>query len=99
MAERHLIVDGMMSGTGIRDAMAGDYLFTDELGLSSHLREEIVEWLGGYERAHFRRYKDENENRRLDVEGTEIAKRVQEELPNDKVQYYSNAYLKRIQIA
>jgi len=99
MIRRNLVVDGELSGTGIRDGIAGGYVDRDEPGLSADLTKRIVKWLLGYENAHYHQFVDEAENERLDREGIEIAKQVREELPDTKVEYYSHAKMRRIPIA
>jgi hypothetical protein len=99
MTRRHLIIDGMLSGTGIRDAIAGGYVDPNELGLSANLIKRIGKWLLGYENAHYYEFADEAENERLDQEGIEIAKHVREELPNTQLDYFSDAEMRRIPIA
>ena len=42
---RYLIVDGMLSGTGVRDAVSGGYVGLAELGLSQNAVEMIANWL------------------------------------------------------
>jgi hypothetical protein len=88
----------MLSGTGVRDPVAGGYLYTDELGIPEALAHRIANWLAGYENAHYFNYKDKAEIARLDHEGIEIAKQLQNVLPEPLVDYYSNAELRRIPI-
>jgi hypothetical protein len=89
----YLTVDGMMSGTGIRDSVAGGYLDPVALGLSSDLVERLARWLHAYELAHYRQYESDIEVADLDQEGMEICRLVQEELPESKVKYFSSATL------
>ena len=95
-AQRILIVDGMLSGTGIRDAKAGGYVDPNELGLSAKLIKRITKWLIEYENAHYCQFVDKTENQRLDEEGISIAKQTREELPDAQVEYYSNAEMRKI---
>jgi len=44
------IVDGMLSGTGIRDAVEGGYV---QLRISPALSNKLAAWLLKYEEAHF----------------------------------------------
>jgi hypothetical protein len=99
MKRDSLIVDGELSGTGIRDASVGGYIKLDELGLSAALVASISKWLLEYENAHYRQFLDKAENERLDSIGTAIAKELQAELPEARVQYYSSAYLRRLPVA
>ncbi len=99
MKRDSLIVDGELSGTGIRDATVGGYIKLDELGLSAALIASISKWLLEYESAHYRQLIDKAENERLDQIGIAIAKQLQSELPQVRVQYYSSAYLRRFPVA
>jgi hypothetical protein len=96
MSELSLLVDGMLSGTGIRDAANGGYLEPHEIGLSDVLARRISMWLSAYEDAHFHQYNDQAKNEALDREGIEIAQAVRAELPTDKVGYFSNANMREI---
>jgi hypothetical protein len=98
MNKNHLIVDGMLSGTGIRNGDQGGYLSPEELGVSPELESRISDWVQRYEAAHFLQFQDRSENRALDVEGLEIARALKAELPNCKVTYFSNAELKEIPV-
>src|SRR5437870_3042934 len=98
MTERVLIVDGMLSGTGIRDAKAGGYVDPNELRLSAELMKRISKWLLEYENAHYYQFMDNTENQRLDQEGISIAKQIRGELPDAKIEYYSNAEMRKIAV-
>lgn len=91
----YLTVDGMLSGTGIRDNVQGGYIAPVSLGLSAALVERIAQWLAQYEDAHFRQYPSEAEVDDLDVEGQTIARLVNEELPSSKVEYFSGATMSK----
>lgn len=93
---RYLKIDGMLSGTGIRDSLTGEYLYPDDLGLSSELVSKFKAWVMDYESAHYRRFADEAENERLDRDGIQIARRAQLELPDVKIEYFSNARMQAI---
>ena len=58
MTIRKLIVDGMLSGTGVRDGVAGGYVEPNELGLSGPLTKRLNNWLRGFENAHYRQFVD-----------------------------------------
>lgn len=96
MKTSHLIVDGMLSGTGIRDGDHGGYLNPFDLGVSVGLAAQISKWLERYENAHFFQFENIEENRNLDKEGLEIARSLQSEFPDIKVTYFSNANMKII---
>ena len=93
---RYLTVDGMLSGTGIRDSLTGKYLDPSEVGFPSELVRRIEKWIIDYETAHYSQFNDEAENQRLDQEGIEIARQAQSQLPEMKVEYFSNADLKKL---
>jgi hypothetical protein len=92
----HLIIDGMLSGTGLRDGAAGGYLDPKAVGLSADLTKRITNWLIEYEKAHYYQFGDGVENDRLDQEGAAIAACVQRELPGTQVEYFSNAQLRKL---
>jgi hypothetical protein len=98
MTKRILIVDGMLSGTGIRDAVAGGYVDPDKVGLSAILLGRLAKWLLDYENAHYLQFADKAENERLDQEGVGIARQIQEELPEVQIDYFSNAEMHRLAI-
>ena len=92
----NLIIDGMLSGTGVRDGEAGGYLDVKSLGLSADLTKRIESWLSAYENAHYGQFADKAENNRLDQEGLAIARSVGEQLSDSHVEYFSNAQMKRL---
>ena len=98
MTELSLLIDGMLSGTGIRDAANGGYLEPHEVGLSEPLGHRISIWLSAYEDAHFHQYEDQAKNEALDREGLEIMQVVRAELPKAKVGYFSNANMHEIKL-
>ncbi|HZH98153.1 MAG TPA: hypothetical protein VEX38_04215 [Fimbriimonadaceae bacterium] len=89
-------VDGMMSGTGIRDSVNGGYLELDNLPLSSSLKRQITEWLSKYENAHYFSFEDASEVETLDLIGLNIARAIKEEVSALEVRYYSSARLKEL---
>lgn len=93
---KYLIVDGMLSGTGIRDATEGGYLSPEDLGVSSDLSQKISRWLACYEEAHFDQFEDQTLVGNLDLEGLEIRRLLEVELPESKIHYFSNAKMKRL---
>ncbi len=58
MTMKYLTVDGMFSGTGVRDSVEGGYLNLQKLELSGQLIARISAWLSDYEDAHFMQYED-----------------------------------------
>ena len=91
----YLTVDGMMSGTGIRDSVEGGYLRPSDLGVSPSLAEQISKWLRQYQEAHRNQYRDQEQVAALDEEGVRISQALGRELPEAKVQYYSSALMQR----
>ena len=98
MPIRNLIVDGMLSGTGIRDADAGGYVDPNEVGLSAHLVKRIAKWVFEHENAQYYNFADKAENERLDQEGVAIARLIRGELPRTQVDYFSNAEMRKIAV-
>ena len=92
----YFVIDGMLSGTGIRDSVAGGYIEPRTLGISDDLASQIVAWVKNYEVAHYTQFKDSSINSDLDQEGIEICKLLSAELPSSKVEYYSSAEMHKI---
>lgn len=90
-----LLIDAMMSGTGIRDAINGGYLELGELGLSDRLAREIRDWQANYKAVHFEGHPPERVAA-LDEAGLALMAEVQAELPDKKVGYYSDGLLTRL---
>jgi predicted glycosyltransferase len=95
---KYLIVDGMLHGTGIRDAVEGEYIYLEELGLDTILIKRIEDWLSQYEAEHYAGYIHEDIMRNLDKEGISIAVVIQEAFPDSKIEYYSDALMRKISI-
>ena len=93
---RYLTVDGMLSGTGVRDTVAGGYLDPHEVGLSASLVRRIEKCLLEYEAAHYHQFVDKAEKERLDQEGVAISRGVRGELPGVQVEYFSHAEMRKI---
>lgn len=91
---RYLVVDGSLSGTGVRDAVEGGYLTASAVGISEGLGDEISAWQKRYERAHFRSYTDSAEVENLDAEGLALRQKLSGELASAKVQYFSSAKMR-----
>lgn len=92
----YITVDGMFSGTGIRDSIEGGYLKPDQLGLTGHLVNKITNWLNSYEEAHYMQYEDEFQVECLDNEGMEICKMIKAEIPDSRIEYFSSAKMKKL---
>lgn len=98
MSKHVLVVDGMLSGTGVRDGINGGYLELQGIGISDSLRRRINAWLSRYENAHYHQYENMNEASLLDQDGVEIARMLRTELPTATVKYFSSAIMKEIGI-
>ncbi len=96
MATTTLLVDGLLSGTGLRDAIKGGYIMPISLGISTGLVTAFAEWVAEYERAHFQDYNDADVIASLDVRGMALAARLALERPDQTVGYYSSALLERL---
>jgi hypothetical protein len=91
MMPKYLTVDGMLSGTGIRDSVSGGYIAPNKLGLSKELVLQLTGWLNRYETSHYSGFSDRVEVAQLDTEGMRIADQIQIQLRVAKVLYYSHA--------
>lgn len=86
-----MVVDGNLSGTGIRDAVEGGYVKASELGISQCMGDEISAWQKRYELAQFEAHIDVAEVDKLDAEGLALRQKLAVELVQAKVQYFSSA--------
>jgi len=96
MSAHYLTIDGMLSGTGIRESVVGGYLEPNELGVSPTLMENITAWLRRYEYAHYNQFDNADQNMELDREGIAICKLIQKELPESRIEYFSSALMRKI---
>lgn len=96
---RYLIVDGMLSGTGVRDAVSGGYVALSELGISPEVAEVITSWLARYEAAHYQHFGDSGDVRTLDNIGLELCDRIAKELQGSKVGYFSTGRMEKLKFA
>ena len=94
---RYLILDGMLSGTGIRDAVEGGYLGHSQLEISGELSARIHRWLAAYAESHYRQHADAEIVANLDSEGIELCKLLRQELPADKIGYFSDATMQTLE--
>lgn len=93
---RYLVVEGNLSGTGVRDAVEGGYLTPSFIGVSDGLGDEISAWQKRYELDHFRSYTDSAEVDKLDAEGLTLRQKLSVELAPAKVQYFSCAKMRML---
>ena len=89
------VIDGMLSGTGVRDAINGGYIDPKILGLSAGLADRLSSWQARYEEAHFAGF-PEDVVAELDKEGAALALSVRKELASAKVDYFSNGLMKQL---
>jgi len=92
----YLIVDGMLSGTGIRDAAHGGYIKHEDLQISKELSDRIKRWLLRYADAHYKQFKDKDIVADLDAEGLAIKRHLGSELLHSKIAYFSDAKMREI---
>ena len=89
------LIDGMLSGTGLRDAREGGYVEPMALGLSASLSSDVAAWQRRYEAAHFADFPEQVVGD-LDKEGLVLASRAQTELRGKTIGYFSNGLMKRL---
>lgn len=80
----YLTVNGLPSGMGIRDSLAGGYIEPQNLELSAGLVSQIKLRVKRSEQAHYFQFNDKEENESLDQEGIEICRLLRVELPDKK---------------
>ncbi len=88
----------MLSGTGVRDAVEGGYVEHEELGLSPEISDKISQWLAKYENCHYQQFHDAKQVVDLDAEGLEICRLLRTEIPDSKIDYFSNAKMVAIPV-
>ena len=90
----------MHAGIGIRDpypeAGEASYLDPTTLGLSSELIKQIEHWLKDYSTEFFAGFKNSQEIRRLDGVGLRIRDSLANEYPHAKIDYFSDALMKKV---
>lgn len=89
------LIDGMLSGTGVRDVASGGYVPPDAIGLSAQLAADISAWQRRYEEAHFVGF-PESDVAVLDGEGLALTSRVAGELGARSIGYFSNGRMERL---
>ena len=90
---KYLTIDGMVSGTGIRDDK--EYIDPESLRLSSKLVKRLKVWHESYQTEFYKGYENESLTRCLDREGIEISKAVTKEYKECKVEYLSDSTFKK----
>ena len=91
----NFLIDGMMSGTGVRDAINGGYVDPETLGFSRALIHELDKWLQRSKAAHFAGH-PMNEVATLDREGAALAHKARAELSEYNFGYFSDGLMKRL---
>ena len=89
------LIDGMLSGTGVRNALEGGYIDLCKIGLSGSLISDIATWQQKYEAAHFAGFPDDVVAD-LDKDGLRLLSRARAELPDKNLGYYSNGRMMRL---
>ena len=89
----HYIIDGELSGTGVRDAVESGYVGLAEIGLSDALAADIADWAKRFEDMHFRGFPPD-ELAILDQEGAALTARAKTEVPGKRFAYYSHSQMK-----
>ena len=90
---KYIVIDAGLNGTGIRDKYEGGFIAPEDLGLSSEVKQRLNEWLSKYEDEHYNGFTDDRIISELDLEGKEIALMIKQELPEVKIDYFSEARL------
>ena len=98
MVATTLLVDGMLSGTGVRDAINGGYIEPRDLELSADLCAGLAAWVSEYGLLHMHGYVDAQAIERLDQEGLALAMMLAAERQDHVVGYYSDALLRRFDL-
>lgn len=93
---KYVVIDALLNGTGIRDKYKGEYIDPCSLGLNDITIVKLKNWLSEYWEEHYNGYIDKGVLDKLDQEGREIALRIKKELPEIKVEYYSDARMTNI---
>jgi hypothetical protein len=96
MIFRNIAVDGMLSGTGIRDKDKGGYIPLENMHLPDEVVDKIRSWLSRYELAHYKGFTDLQEVECLDRDGIAITENLKSLLLDSKVEYFSAALMKNV---
>jgi hypothetical protein len=92
---KYLTIDGMLSGTGIRDTIEGGYIDPESLGLHLETITRLKKWLEEYEEQHYCGFKNKSINEFLDAEGRAIARLIKEQLLDCKIEYFSDVNMRK----
>lgn len=92
---RYLVIDATLNGTGIRDQYEGGYIKPEDLRLSSETTQRLKDWLLKYENEYYNGYENKELVSKLDKEGKELAQIIKNELKTIKMEYFSDALMKK----
>lgn len=93
---RDIYLDGILSGTGIRDIVHGGYIELSKLPLKKSTQDTITKWLSEYEDQHYEGFENTFECDLLDKRGLLLALAISEELEGYSVRYFSSYLLKEL---
>lgn len=94
---RVLIVDGEMSGTGVRDCASGRYIDLMELNIPNVLVKRIKSWINAYWEEQYINFPDIAKINWLDQDGIDISRMLRNVLQDVDVKYFSSAETKYIE--
>ncbi|GMM93282.1 hypothetical protein [Qipengyuania sp. MTN3-11] len=89
------LIDGMLSGTGIRDAVNGGYVDPTSIGISGAALEHLNQWQKFYEQAHFAGFPVDKVTE-LDEQGLLLTKEISKANPDKTFAYFSDGLMKRL---
>lgn len=89
------LIDGMLSGTGLRDAVEGGYVNPEAVGISAAIALDLASWQQRYEEAHFADFPSKVVAA-LDEQGLVLMGRVRQELGDKEIGYFSNGRMERL---
>jgi hypothetical protein len=83
----------------VRDAIGDGYVDLAGLGFLANVVQLITGWLARYRTAHYRQFDDPQEVQALDEIGLELCDRLVQELPGNKIGYFSVAPMEKMKSA
>jgi hypothetical protein len=95
---KYLVLDGYLNGTGIRDRYSGGFVELTALNISMEMKQQIRDWVLKYENEFYNQYSDLKKIEAIDKEGITIVLKLREELPNTKIEYYSDAKMMKVNL-
>jgi hypothetical protein len=91
--KNYLVIDAMINGTGIRDKYEGGSIQPDKLGLSIDAKKRLKIWLIRYWKEFYHGFNDKALIEDLDKEGRQISLMIKKEIPEAKIEYFSDALM------